>query len=463
VLTRALIYLTFLALSGGTARAAGTTVLVFPLENLSGDRTLDWIGEGIAELIIERLQNEPGIYMFSREERLSGFDQLGIPDTAIVSRATALKIGWDAGADSVITGRFSGSSDRFEISVRLLDLVLGGSSEDIKVQGTLEDVILLTTRLSRELLDRIAPGNASPETDYTTRPPTPRSAFENYIRGILNPDPRKRVESLQNAIRLHPQYSRALFQLGRTFHIERDFNSSNQWLEKVPESSSDRLQSQFMIGLNYFHLADYARAVTTFQQLPATYDVLLNLGAALSQRGDPAAAIAAWKRAAAMDPLSSDAFFNIGYVSFLESDWESAARNLIDSLRLRGRDSEALFLLGRTYDRQGRREESQRFIAQARRLSQRAERWLTQPLPKLERLAAETVFHTRDETWTDRRIGRRARAQDLTVWLDVVQDQIDSNFYGEAIRELQYLMRVFPDSAEARSLLDEVDQRRNLR
>jgi TolB-like protein len=32
------------------------TVLVFAFENQSEDRTLDWIGEGIAELMIERLR-----------------------------------------------------------------------------------------------------------------------------------------------------------------------------------------------------------------------------------------------------------------------------------------------------------------------------------------------------------------------------------------------------------------------
>jgi tetratricopeptide (TPR) repeat protein/TolB-like protein len=463
VLTRVLIYTAFLLLVPTLAPAATTTVLVFPLENVSTDRNLDWIGEGIAELIIDRLQIEPGIYMFSREERLAGFDKLGIPDTAIVSRATALRLGWDAGADNVITGRFSGSPDEFEISVRLIDIIQGGAADEIKVKGKLEDVILMTTSLSRQLLDKIVPGNASPETDYTLRPPTPRSAFENYIRGILNPDARKRVESLQNAIRLHPQYSRALFHLGRTFHVERDFKTSNQWLQKVPETSFDRPQSQFMMGLNYFYLADYVRAVAMFQQLPPTYDVLLNLGAALSQRGDQAGAIATWKRAAAVDPLASEAFFNIGYVSFLRGDWENAARNLAESLRVRGRDSEALFLLGRTYAQQGRSDDSQRLIAQASRLSQRVERWQTQPLPKLERLATTTVLRTRDETWTDWRIVRRAKAQDLTSWFDLVQNQIDSNFYGEAIRELQYLIRVFPDSSEARSLLDEVNRRRNVR
>jgi tetratricopeptide (TPR) repeat protein len=320
----------------------------------------------------------------------------------------------------------------------------------------------MTTSLSRQLLQRIAPVNESPEADYTARPPAPRSAFENYIRGILSSDVQKRSELLQTATRLYPQYGPALLQLGRTFHLEKDFKSSNQWLQKVGENSPYRQQALSMTGLNYFYLADYVRAIDVFQQLPPAYDVLLNLGAALLQRGDAAGAIAAWNRAIEIDDLSSEAFFNIGYVSFIKGDLQNAARNLVDSLRLRGRDSEALFLLGRSYEKLGRLDESQKLIAQAARLSQRVERWSTQPIPKLERLALGTVFRNRDEVWTDRRIARLVQAEGVGTFLERVQNQIDLHFYGEAIRELQYLLRVSPDSVDAQSLLEEVGQRQIL-
>ena len=77
--------------------ADASSVLVFPFENQSGDRNLDWIGEGIAELIIERLTSEPGLYVMQREDRLTGFEKLGLPETATISRATAMKLGWIAG------------------------------------------------------------------------------------------------------------------------------------------------------------------------------------------------------------------------------------------------------------------------------------------------------------------------------------------------------------------------------
>jgi tetratricopeptide (TPR) repeat protein len=185
---------------------------------------------------------------------------------------------------------------------------------------------------------------------------------------------------------------------------------SNQWLQKLPENAPDRRQVLFMTGLNYFYLGDDAHAISTFQQLPATYDVLLNLGAAFSQKGESASAISTWKRAAALDPLGSDAFFDMGYVSFLKGDFEGAEKNVSDSLKLRGRDSEALFLLGRTYEKLGRIDDSQKQITQATRLSQRVERWLTQPLPKLERFATTTTFRSHEEVWNDQRLARRARA-----------------------------------------------------
>src|SRR5215468_3375908 len=166
VLRLALISLILVLAAATAARADSRTVLVFPFENLSNDRTLDWIGEGIAELIIGRLQPEPGVYIFAREERLAAYEKLSIPETATLSRATALKLGLDLGADSVITGRFSGTAEDFRIVVRLIDMEAGAAT-DLKAGGELQDVIPLTMSLSWQVLRKIIPGTASPESDYT--------------------------------------------------------------------------------------------------------------------------------------------------------------------------------------------------------------------------------------------------------------------------------------------------------
>jgi tetratricopeptide (TPR) repeat protein len=457
------IYMVFILLGAVQAQADSTTVLVFPFENgVNNDRTIDWLGEGISELMVERLQSDSGLYTFSREERLAAFEKLGIPETTSVSRATALKLGWDMGADYMVTGTFSGTYERFRVAARLINMETG-SAKEITADGKLAEVIPLTASVTWGVLKEVAPGSASVEADYTLQPPIPRSAFENYIRGILNQDLKKRIDQLQNAVRLHPPYDAALFELGRAFYLQRDFKNSNVWLQKISGASALHYQAAFLMGLNYFYLNDYAHAVSAFQALPSNYDVLLNLGAALSQKGDTAAALAVWKQAADLDPLTSDAFFNIGYESYRKGDFETAAKNLTESLKVRGRDSEALFLLGRSDERLGRIDESQRAIAQASRLSQRVERWLNQPIPDLERVAMTTSFRSHKDLWTEQRLARRARGQDQSAWLESIQTAIDSHLYGDALRELQDVMRLYPQSAEAHSLLDEVHRQQNIR
>ena len=47
--------------------------------------------------------------------------------------------------------------------------------------------------------------------------------------------------------------------------------------------------------------------------------------------------------------------------------------------------------------------------------------------------------------------------------LHTIQSDIDSYLFGDAIRELNDIIRVYPDSTEARTLLDVVERQRNLR
>src|SRR5262245_27405101 len=287
--------------AGAAARAEAGTILVFPFENVSTDRSLDWLGEGISELFVERLQFAPGTYVFSRDERLAAYEKLGIPETTAASRATQLKLGWEIGADKIIVGRFSGTADDFKIAAHTIDMELSRASEEATVRGKLQDIIALTTDLGTKM-----------NIGGTVTGAHPQSAFENYVRGLLSTDPMKQVSFLETSIRQDPDYVPAILALGHVYHLERDFANSNRWLQKVTRLGPELVQAQFMMGLNYFYLGDYVRSIAIFDQLPQTWDVLLNRGAALSQKGDLPGAIAAWQRATGLDPLRNDAFFNIG-------------------------------------------------------------------------------------------------------------------------------------------------------
>jgi len=391
------------------------TVLVNAFENQTGDRTLDWIGQGVAVSIGERLGAQRNLYVFGLDERLAAYDRLGIPETVNVSRATAIRMAWDVGADILITGRLSGRPDEFRIDARILNLVNDTAGADVTIQGKLDEVIPMAASLASRLSRQLTPGSVLPESDYATRPPVPRSAFEAYVRGVMATDPQRRVELLQDAIRLHPQYRAAIFELGQVYYLDSNYKASSELLTRIPANAPEYPQAQFMIAMNLYHQAEYARAAQIFSALPPTYDVLVNRGASLAATGDDVAATAAWRRAVELNPSGTEAFFNMAYLAFSRNEWELASSRLAQFLQDHARDTEAVFLLGRAYDQLGRADESRRMTSQALRLSPRLSRWLTQPVPNLVRLRAQfnatELRLSAGGVWNDARRLRRAAAQ----------------------------------------------------
>ena len=103
--------------ASGAARAV--TLLVFPFEDASRTGRLAWLGEGLAELTIERLSGQAP-FVYPREERLAALDRLGLPASTHFSRATMLKIAEEIDADYVIFGRFASDGTSLTLTAQVL-------------------------------------------------------------------------------------------------------------------------------------------------------------------------------------------------------------------------------------------------------------------------------------------------------------------------------------------------------
>jgi tetratricopeptide (TPR) repeat protein len=288
---------------------------------------------------------------------------------------------------------------------------------------------------------------------------------------MMASDSPRRVSLFQDAIRLHPQYSEAIYQLGRQYYLDMDFVDSAPQLEKVREGSPEYRQAQFMLGVDDYNTGEFDKAAAIFTALPPVYDVLINLGMAQAGKGDISGAMATWRRAADVNPLGSESYFNLAFLGLTRGDPNDAASAVQDMdrlLLLRGRDPEAIFLEGRIYERLGRLDESQRLIASAVSLSPRLQRWVNQTLPNLGRLrpqinVTEIRLAPQGSIWNQARLSRRSNGRDLAGWLDSVQESVDSQSYGDALQELQEIDRTFPQSSESRLMFAQIyeDQKRN--
>ena len=80
--------------------------VVLPFFNLSGDSSLEWVGESISETLRDALASE-GIITRSRDERQEAYRRLSIRPYTQLTKATVLRIADFLDAHRVIFGHFS--------------------------------------------------------------------------------------------------------------------------------------------------------------------------------------------------------------------------------------------------------------------------------------------------------------------------------------------------------------------
>src|ERR1043165_7016915 len=113
-LTISTVFLLFLTLVAPNARVlaqnpapnAADIGMVLPFENTSNRAEYNWVGESFADALVELL-NKPGLIVVSSDERDLAYQSLGLPETVIPSRATAIKLARQAKATMIVIGSYS--------------------------------------------------------------------------------------------------------------------------------------------------------------------------------------------------------------------------------------------------------------------------------------------------------------------------------------------------------------------
>src|ERR1041385_4896411 len=114
-------------LAGGLSVRADTAA-VLPFFNPAGPRNLDWIGESIAETVRETLGSR-GVLALDRNDVREAFRRLGLPERALLSEASVIKVGEAMDAEHVVFGSFtvtpaaagSDSKGSLRIAARVID------------------------------------------------------------------------------------------------------------------------------------------------------------------------------------------------------------------------------------------------------------------------------------------------------------------------------------------------------
>jgi tetratricopeptide (TPR) repeat protein len=317
--------------------------LVFPFENVAAPARLDWIGEGLEELTIQRL-SAAGQQVYSRRGRLDDMDRYGLPASAKLSHAAMLHIAQELDADFVVYGNFTSDGKVLTVNARVMRVSPTALLPVVQESGALESLMDLHTRLVWRLLgtcDAKFPASL-PEFAKLQRP-LQLAAFEQYIRGLLANEDVVRLRDLKEAARLEPDWPDPAFALGQFYLHRNDCYSALLWLAKVPPTHDRSVEANFSVGVCRLRLDQPEKAEQAFAALQEDLrhnlvsgadlpEILNNLALARARLGDAAAARTALSRASDIDPDDDDYPFNLGLLALRANDLVAATTHFREAV-----------------------------------------------------------------------------------------------------------------------------------
>ena len=339
--------------------ARADNFLVLPFFNQSKDRSLDWIGDSLAEGVREALASE-GLIALDREERNEAYQRLSIRPYTLLTKASVVKIGETLDAEPVIYGQFdlapaaggSGPQTRgsLQISTHILDLKRIRQGPEFGEIGALEDLATLQRHLAWQALQFVDPKRAPTESDFARKHPAVRlDAMENYVRGLLASRMEDKHRLFTHAARLDARYSQPCFQLGKLHLQQKEYKLAGEWLQKVSADDVHYREASFLLGLCRFQTGDYAGAEAAYEAVLAVVplnEVYNNLGAAQSRRNSPRA-LESFQKAIDGDESDPSYHFNAGYFLWKQGKFQAAAARFKAVLERNPEDAGAKTLLAR--------------------------------------------------------------------------------------------------------------------
>ncbi len=434
-------------------------ILVVPFETSARDGRTYWLGEAVALLVADDI-NARGLGAITRPVRERAYEQLHLPPTAVLSRATVIKVGEIVGAAQVIVGEVDVDGDALTVRARHIRIDVGRADSEIVERGSLADFFAVVRKVGR----RAVPGG--PEVAAAATPSL--QAFEKYVKGLLAEQPASRAAFLEGAMKLDPAYERARLALWEVKTSQGDYAAALTAVRGIPATSPNARRARFLSGVSLISLKQYDEAFTLYKELQAAAPaatILNNIGVVQLRRNasvDDGKPVYFFTKSAELAPDAADVLFNLGYAYALDRDPQGAIYWLREALRRDPTDADAHFVLASALEASGNTVEAGRERELAAQLSSSyADATARRELPRsLARIEQDL------ESWrasgVDQAIVSTAQRdqRDLAQFhLDRGRRLFDAEQDREAVGELRRAIFLSPYEAEAHLLLGRIHLR----
>lgn len=273
--------------------ARRVTIAVPPFKNAGDEKSTDWLGPAVAELLTLKLESHPAIACLDRAtiaKALGDKPDLSDPKSA----ARRLK---SQSADRVVVGNYAQDKENTKFEVRIADVRTGESittlTHECKNKGVVDAVTVLAEGVVRSFdrqarmvdiqaqivdappAERIALGDSEKKKLLVTARPA-LEAFEQWGRGLADTDPVKQIRFFGEALKkdrtfFEPFVYRALAHLSQDHaeyaleDLEKAIKAAGSW----PEPYYRRGEIYEKLSRNRLAAIAYARYVELSRGQPS--------------------------------------------------------------------------------------------------------------------------------------------------------------------------------------------------
>ncbi|MCX6549459.1 MAG: winged helix-turn-helix domain-containing protein [Acidobacteria bacterium] len=284
------------------------SIAVLDFTNVSGDKDLAWLAAGISETVTNDLTGFRVLRVVDRE-RVAGSTRRTDGSVTAVAR--------DLGVHLVVVGSYQRVGDRLRITARIVDAPSGATLADAKVDGRLEDVFDLQDRIVRQFSAALGVEGAHGSSTRvgvreTANLEAFRAASEARVK-IDSFDPAQvaaAVDGFERAVRLDPRYAIAHAGLANAHFLLYE---------------STRARNEADTNLLATAIGHARRAVDLDDTMAEGHATLSFL---LVSAGRHAEAVAAARRAVALEPQDWHHLFRLGHAAWGSERIDALRRTL---------------------------------------------------------------------------------------------------------------------------------------
>ena len=455
------------------------TIAIIPFENLSGRPEYNWIGESFSQELASLL-DRPGLSAIQSEERDVAYKQEGLPPTAILTRATMIKIAERAGANLVVMGTYrvngEGRESQITVTSRTVNISEGRlMGREFSEGGPLLELERLQGELAFEILYQHDPAQPFSRDQIVSQAiATPIGAFENFVKGKLTREHDAKVGFIERAIKEYSektggQYTAAVFELGRIRYEDRDYKEAVNLFLKIDEKDPRFEEAVFCIGVAEDSLGQTDKALASFDRLAPVlplYEVYNNIGVLYLKKGQQQEAINHLKPASDAAPRDTDTLFNLGYAYYLAKDSAHAVETLRKEIERRPNDPEALYVLSKALAAAGDQTGAAQAADQAKKQLASFAQWETKGMGFAGRMKTDfskANYYRYKRDRQSKQSSGSAPAVEATQQdqlLESARTAFSAGRDEEALATLSRLLQSAPQSSEAHLLMGRIYERR---